>query len=359
MHVVLPLVLAAIPLASAFKYRSGYSYASRAAVGKLSTTHYGETQLSASNDVPSATVIDKPNWAAGGFVSDAVNALIAIKPLFGLMKVGARNTLITTAEKNGIPWREHREKLFSAEKSLENIRMKVERCGISYPEYYIQEFHAYEEGNLSWEAAYEVEPATLSMAIRTWPKEALTVRDAQNRLRRSFTDALNEYSGGRQFSRLLDVGCSIGVSTYYLCEAYPNAESVDAIDLSPFFLAVAKLRQDSNSGVDLLSTFGSDLQSLGHTTDPGLGGPGTHNSFAKVNWIHANAESTGLPDGAYDLVACSFVFHELPAEPAASILSEMYRITAPGGVVRSFSISLLFCKFIREHRSLPRYIAFA
>ena len=36
----------------------------------------------------------KPKWAAGGYVSDIVNFLISIKPLFGLMKFAARQTLI-------------------------------------------------------------------------------------------------------------------------------------------------------------------------------------------------------------------------------------------------------------------------
>jgi len=34
-----------------------------------------------------------------------------------------------------------------------------------------QPFHAYEHGNLNWEAAFEVEAATLALTLRYWPNE--------------------------------------------------------------------------------------------------------------------------------------------------------------------------------------------
>lgn len=37
---------------------------------------------------------------------------------------------------------------------------------IEYPDYFLQPFHAYEEGNLNWLAAYEIEPATYAIAVR-------------------------------------------------------------------------------------------------------------------------------------------------------------------------------------------------
>lgn len=41
---------------------------------------------------------------------------------------------------------------------------------------------------------------------------------------------------------ILDVGCSVGVSTRWLAGAFPDADIVGA-DLSPYFLAVAELRE--------------------------------------------------------------------------------------------------------------------
>ena len=35
----------------------------------------------------------------------------------------------------------------------------------------LQAFHAYEGGNLNWNAAFEVEAATLAITLRYWPNE--------------------------------------------------------------------------------------------------------------------------------------------------------------------------------------------
>ena len=94
---------------------------------------------------------------------------------------------------------------------------------MAYPDYYLKPFHAYSEGNLNWLAAFEAESATYSMALRVWPAEVkagqLSWRDAQARLRDSFTDALRAYAkqhGARLLqpgAEALDVGCSVGIST--------------------------------------------------------------------------------------------------------------------------------------------------
>lgn len=82
--------------------------------------------------------------------------------------LGARNTLIGTAEKNGIPWRERslsldRDRLTG---NLMSYYNEVEVKDMIYPSYYTKEFHAYDEGNLNWQAANECESATMSMALR-------------------------------------------------------------------------------------------------------------------------------------------------------------------------------------------------
>jgi ubiquinone/menaquinone biosynthesis C-methylase UbiE len=109
--------------------------------------------------------------------------------------------------------------------------------------------------------------------------------------------------------RIADVGCSVGVSTYYIAEAFPSAAVLDGIDLSPHFLAVAKLREPE------------------WTLSEGL------SSFPAVRWIHTNMERSGLPTGQYDLTCVCFVFHELPQEATRNIIAELYRISNSGGVV--------------------------
>ena len=52
----------------------------------------------------------------------------------------------------------------------------------------LQPFHAYKEGNLGWEPAFEVEAATTAVALRVWKDEpALQPEAAVDRLRGAVT----------------------------------------------------------------------------------------------------------------------------------------------------------------------------
>lgn len=73
---------------------------------------------------------------------------------------------------------------------IRDIRTELEDPAVEYPDYYVQPFHAYEEGNLNWLAAFEVESATYSMALRTFPEEGLSPAQAQLRLRDGIHGAL-------------------------------------------------------------------------------------------------------------------------------------------------------------------------
>lgn len=94
--------------------------------------------------------LDRPRWTGNTPISRLVAALIAIKPLYNLMKLGARQVLISTAEKNGIAWRDMAREILESEvyKEMELI----EDPSVVYPDYYLKPFHAYDQGNLSWEA---------------------------------------------------------------------------------------------------------------------------------------------------------------------------------------------------------------
>ena len=262
------------------------------------------------------TVLSKPKWAGGGdIVSDLVNGLISIKPLFAVMKVAARTPLISTAEKKGVPWRARAAALAKEKSSLQQFYDQVENKEITYPFYYTQEFHAYDEGNLNWDAAYECESATLAMALRVYPKESLTAEEAQDRLRYSVMDTAERYyqnvddsstvtngGSGSQSSdskgngladlaqnflksftskspsaspkKIIDIGCSVGVSTFYWAEKFRQATVIDALDLSPYFLAVAKQRQNYVASVASSSASASSVPSastaLGESVNQGL-----------------------------------------------------------------------------------------
>lgn len=73
---------------------------------------------------------------------------------------------------------------------IRELRAELEDPAVQYPDYYVQPFHAYEKGNLNWLAAFEVESATYSMALRTFPGQGLSPDQAQRRLRDGIHGAL-------------------------------------------------------------------------------------------------------------------------------------------------------------------------
>ncbi|OUL21202.1 SAM-dependent methyltransferase [Nostoc sp. T09] len=243
----------------------------------------------------------KPDWAGEDTLSKFVNLLIQTKPIYKLMKHQARQVLIKTAEKNGVPWRKNYEALKSS--GVTQQLVQVTNPDVVYPDYYKVPFHAYTEGNLCWDAAFETESATYSMALRVWPQENLTWEVAHARLRGSFHQVLATY-GPPEVRDILDMGCSVGVSTLALHRYYQQKQShpvrTVGLDLSPYMLTVARDR-DVNSEIS--------------------------------QWIHAQAEDTKLPDNSFDLVTLQFVTHELPSYASKAIFAEALRLLRPGGAI--------------------------
>ncbi len=245
----------------------------------------------------------KPDWAGQDFLSKVVNVLIKTKPLYALMKQQARKVLIKTAEKNGVAWRNNVESLQAPEvkAKLEAIATELTDPNLQYPSYYNVPFHAYDAGNLCWLAAFEAEPATYAMAMRVWLNEEITWETAQDRLRNSFLNILGE-QGPSQVQDILDVGCSVGISTRSMQQFY-QARQPDrpfktiGLDLSPYMLSVARLRDSEN----------------------------------QIQWQHGKAETTGFADQSFDVVSLQFVVHELPQQATHLIFREMLRILRPGG----------------------------
>jgi hypothetical protein len=93
----------------------------------------------------------KPDWAGENLLSQFINLLIQTKPIYQVMKHQARQVIIKTAEKNGIPWRKNYEKL--AASPVQHHFKALTNPQVTYPDYYKVPFHAYSEGNLCWQAA--------------------------------------------------------------------------------------------------------------------------------------------------------------------------------------------------------------
>ncbi|HAO10376.1 MAG TPA: class I SAM-dependent methyltransferase, partial [Planktothrix sp. UBA8407] len=185
----------------------------------------------------------KPDWAGEDFLSKIVNVLIKTKPLYSLMKLQARQVIIKTAEKNGVAWRQTCQDLEAS--GAKELLKSFTNPNIKYPDYYQVPFHAYDQGNLCWLAAFEAEPATKAMGLRVWIKEQITWETAEHRLRSSFHEILGQYCPER-VENVLDIGCSVGMSTLplhrYLVQKYGDNIRTVGLDLSPYMLAVAKVR---------------------------------------------------------------------------------------------------------------------
>ena len=242
----------------------------------------------------------KPDWAGEDFLSRFVNVLIKTKPIYRIMQRQARQVLIKTAEKNGIPWRKNYQNL--EQSGAKDVLDSLTNPDLVYPDYYQVPFHAYDEGNLCWQAAFEAASATYSMGLRVW-NEDISWQEAQQRLRHSFVRVLEQYTPDT-VTDILDLGCSVGVSTLALHRYFTDKQDTPVntigLDLSPYMLAVAK-------------TTDSDRQIS--------------------QWLHGLGEATGLADNSLDLVTLQFVIHELPRQATKNIFKEVLRILKPGGVI--------------------------
>ena len=257
-----------------------------------------------------------PAWAGDDWVSKLVNVVVKAPG----MKLMARQVMISTAEKKGIMWSDTVRQLEGLEQKVSTHLKDITDSTVKYPSYYTMPFHAYDEGNLSWKAAFEVEPATYVMASRVWPKDNIDWKMAQDRLRDGYSANIEKFvADNRQQGALfptdiIDCGCSVGISTIALASSFPSAK-VTGLDLSPYFLAVAKLR----SSQDVNERWQPD----------GL----TNAINSNISWVHGNAENTPFEDGSFDLFSLAFVTHELPQFATQNIFEEAFRVLKPGGIV--------------------------
>ncbi len=235
-----------------------------------------------------------------GLASRLVNSILAIAPLFNIAKQRARKMMIERAESMGVNWRQIVADL--QKQDLDGELAKVQNPHIQYPDYYLKHFHAYEEGNLGWLPATEVEVAAYAVHSRIWNDGEPPV-EGDARLRQSYINIVKEKIATPP-QDILDIGCSVGMSTFVLHQAFPQAK-ITGLDLSPHFLAIANYNT--------------------RTKHPEL----IENQ--QVQWIHSTAEQTGLPDSSLDFVSCFLLFHELPQDASRQILREIRRVLRPNG----------------------------
>jgi ubiquinone/menaquinone biosynthesis C-methylase UbiE len=95
----------------------------------------------------------------------------------------------------------------------------------------------------------------------------------------------------------------VGISTltlhrYYASKAQEIPVNTVGLDLSPYMLSVAQVRD-------------------------------THKEVSQ--WVHGKGEETGFTDQSFDLITLQFLIHELPREASGAVFAEALRLLRPGG----------------------------
>lgn len=133
-----------------------------------------------------------------------------------------------------------------------SIKAEVEDPSLPYPSYYTKPFHGYDEGNLNWLAAFEVEPATQVMALRVWKAEELTPLAAQTRLRRGIFDGIRSFAAAHGLEQeprdILDIGCSVGACPPGAARAALGAATLTRVTRAPPRPPPPRLQASAPSG---------------------------------------------------------------------------------------------------------------
>ncbi|KAG8463466.1 hypothetical protein KFE25_004977 [Diacronema lutheri] len=249
-----------------------------------------------------------------------------VRALFGsslfrqLVVPHARATMVRTAEANGIPWRECLAWLRGARAWDDGALARVQRDGVDVPEYYRAPFHAYEQGNLCWEAALEQELAGKAVGVRNFPRAP----DPEEAFRASFDAALDSLGAAcPDGGAIVDLGCGTGTSTRRLAARFPRAATVVGLDVSPHMLAVGRAL------LELAPRATGDGE---HSAGDGVGAwvsAVAHD--ARVSLEHAEISATRLGACSCDVAVLSLVLHELPPAAARAVFREAARVLRPGG----------------------------
>lgn len=274
--------------------------------------------------------------SAPKLASRLVNGVLAVKPLANLAKHQARSMMIKRAESIGVYWRQEVQALcarggtadFSPEWETELAQVKNPQ--LTYPTYYLKAFHAYEEGNLSWESATEVEVAARAVHARIWQDAGA---QGDTKLRQTYHDVLKAQLPEAP-QDILDLGCSVGMSTFALQAVYPQAK-ITGLDLSPYFLAIANYKARVRDGQARSENLNEEL-----VTPP------------SPRWLHAAAEATGLPNASFDLVSAFLLYHELPQTAAIATFQEARRLLRPGGYLAIMDMN----PKSETHAKMPPYV---
>mmetsp|Transcript_17908 Transcript_17908/g.50808 ORF Transcript_17908/g.50808 Transcript_17908/m.50808 type:complete len:448 (-) Transcript_17908:50-1393(-) len=238
-------------------------------------------------------------------------------PLWKLVLVPqARANIQKTAEANGIPWQRCKAWISSHVNSTSSATTLA--SNVEYPPYYNKSFHAYDQGNLCWDAAWEAEIASCAVGARNFPVHGAR---GEERFRQAFDDAL--VKGGAavpQGAKILDFGCGTGASTRRLALRHPQASKIVGVDLSPYFITVGKR----------LLELSPDAVADGNNGNNGNWVINIENDD-RIEYVQHDAATFDNNGELFDIVNVQFLLHELPHYAAKEVLSNALRVLKPGG----------------------------
>ena len=217
------------------------------------------------------------------------------------LKDKARSWFIQRAEDKGINWKNITNTYKNDLYTLNKFLIQKTNSSVTYPSYYTRPFHGYDNGNLNWLAALEGEAATLSMAVNYW--KGVDPTTTETWLRVNISQNIQKYiinNQARPEKEIMDIGCSVGISTEYLYKTFPLAQRLIGVDLSPYFISIASYRAINNK--------------------------------YPILYLHANAEDVQLKK-KFDLIVCNFILHEVPSEPTKKIIKNLKSMLNENGVL--------------------------
>jgi hypothetical protein len=177
-----------------------------------------------------------------------IGSLFKFRPLFKIASKNARNMMVNRGKEIDVDWEQNFNNLNNNIVDLTNIMDNLKVRSLQYPQYYLKPFHAYDEGNLSWQAAMEVDSAALTVHAHIYTNSQKELeKDGDSKLRSNFHSNMKKIFERYQFSpkKILDIGCSTGLSTFKFLETFPGVEII-GLDFSPYMLAVAKYKFKSD-----------------------------------------------------------------------------------------------------------------
>eukprot|EP00931_Biecheleriopsis_adriatica_P047873 TRINITY_DN27630_c0_g1_i1.p1 TRINITY_DN27630_c0_g1~~TRINITY_DN27630_c0_g1_i1.p1 ORF type:complete len:403 (+),score=85.31 TRINITY_DN27630_c0_g1_i1:82-1290(+) len=220
----------------------------------------------------------------------------------------------------GIPWTQSMEDLRA--RGMEVWEQELQACtdrGLVYPSYWEQggkgTLHSYDEGNCCWEAAFDL-PMGAYELVHAHHFPDVPAQECFFKLHRTLDDATIDALQGGSALVAVDVGCGAGTSTFSLRETL-NSRSLEScsltgVDLSPYFVAVAKHRQTRGD---------------------------KKNTAGNLRFIHGNGLRLANKSGEVDIFMASALTHELPVQASRELVQEAYRVLRPGGVLGYFDLN--------------------